>query len=68
MAASKLVWGFMLAATLGACGGEPAANDATDQAAADAPAAGREAGSVVAPLTVAAAQADTAILGLDIGG
>lgn len=31
MAASKLVWGFMLAATLGACSGEtaaPAANDA----------------------------------------
>jgi hypothetical protein len=35
MAASKLVWGFMLAATLGACGGEtaaPAANDAATPA------------------------------------
>jgi hypothetical protein len=44
MAASKLVWGFMLAATLGACGGEPAAPAATD---ASTPA--EEAGSAAAP-------------------
>ena len=46
MAASKLVWGFMLAATLGACGGEPAAPAATDAA---TPA--KEAGSAADPAT-----------------
>lgn len=57
MAASKLVWGFMYAATLAACGGEaaaPAAGDTADQVA--------EAGAPAAP-DAASAPAATAPTG-----
>ncbi len=54
MAASKLVWGFMVAATLAACGGEataPAANDAAGQTAEASTQAAPDAIGATAPAT-----------------